>query len=79
MKKLKVTLMGWMAAIMLLVCACATPPEPYEYVPYNEIKPGPGLFTGEEGTLTIYRKAMSVEPEKDTGSEETQPLVLEQK
>jgi hypothetical protein len=79
MKKLKVTLMGWMVAIMLLVCACASTMEPFEYVPDNEIKPGSGLFTGEEGTLTIYRKAMSVEPEEDTGSEEAQPPVLEQK
>lgn len=40
--------------IWLLLSACATPPEPYEYKPSNELKPGPGIFTGEEGVLTIY-------------------------
>ena len=27
--------------------------EPYTYVPDHELKPGPGLVTGEAGALTI--------------------------
>jgi hypothetical protein len=72
MKGLKRKWIGCVVVLMLLVCACATPPEPYEYVPDNEIKPGPGLFTGEEGTLTIYRKATPVEPEENAKSDKKQ-------
>ena len=77
MKRSRRRLIGWVVVLMLLFCACATPPEPYEYVPDNEIKPGPGLFTGEEGSLTIYPKALPLEPGEDTGLEETQPPVPE--
>jgi len=27
--------------------------EPYTYVPDNELKPGPGLFSGEDGEFTL--------------------------
>jgi len=37
-----------------LMAGCATPPEPFEYQQSNELKPGPGIFTGEEGVYTIY-------------------------
>ena len=37
-----------------LLAGCATPPEPFEYQQSNELKPGPGIFTGEEGVYTIY-------------------------
>ena len=37
-----------------LLGGCATPPEPFHYQPDNELKPGPGLFTGEDGVYTIY-------------------------
>ena len=37
-----------------LLAGCATPPEPFHYQPDNELKPGPGLFTGEDGVYTIY-------------------------
>ena len=38
----------------LLVAGCATTPEPFHYQPDNELKPGPGILTGEEGVFTIY-------------------------
>jgi hypothetical protein len=38
----------------LLFGGCATPPEPFDYQADNELKPGPGLITGEEGAFTIY-------------------------
>jgi len=37
-----------------LLAGCATPPEPFEYHQSNELKPGPGIFTGKEGVYTIY-------------------------
>ena len=40
-------------AVWLLV-GCATPPEPFKYQQNNELKPGPGIITGEEGVYTIY-------------------------
>jgi hypothetical protein len=33
---------------------CASSPEPFDYQQSNELKPGPGLLTGEEGVYTIY-------------------------
>ncbi len=27
--------------------------EPYQYQPDNELKPGPGLFSGEDGEFTL--------------------------
>jgi hypothetical protein len=41
-------------ASALLVAGCATSPEPFEYQQNNELKPGPGIFTGEDGVYTIY-------------------------
>jgi hypothetical protein len=40
--------------LCLVLGACATPPEPYEYRSSNDIKPGPGLFSGEDGRFTLY-------------------------
>lgn len=37
-----------------LLAGCATPPEPFQYEQSNELKPGPGIFTGEDGVYTIY-------------------------
>jgi hypothetical protein len=42
------------AATALLLAACAAPPAPFVYRPSNDIKPGPGLFSGADGVLTIY-------------------------
>ena len=38
------------AGLMLAGCGG----EPYTYVPGHELKPGPGLVTGEAGELTIF-------------------------
>ena len=37
-----------------LLAGCVTPPQPFHYQPDNELKPGPGLFTGAGGVYTIY-------------------------
>ena len=41
-------------AAFLVLAACASSPEPFDYQQNNELKPGPGIFTGEEGVYTIY-------------------------
>ncbi len=43
------------AGLMLAGCGG----EPYTYVPDHELKPGPGLVTGEAGALTIFGSAGS--------------------
>jgi hypothetical protein len=50
--------------LALLVAGCATPPEPFEYQQNNELKPGPGILTGEEGAFTIYGEPAPAKKEK---------------
>lgn len=61
MQKLKRSLILGGVGMWLLLAACATPPEPFEYKQSNDLKPGPGLFTGEEGTFTIYGRPKPAE------------------
>ncbi len=35
----------------LLLCGCGG--EPYSYTPENELKPGPGLLSGEDGEFNL--------------------------
>ena len=39
--------------LMIVVSACASM-EPFEYRSDNEVKEGPGLFTGKKGALVIF-------------------------
>lgn len=43
------------AAGVAVLAACAGG-ESFDYVPSTEIKEGPGLFSGEDGVIVIYRK-----------------------
>ena len=56
LKKYNIMLTGVLGALLVLG-ACAHS-EPFAYESYNEVKPGPGVFTGEKGTWTIYRQEM---------------------
>lgn len=38
-----------------LMAACGEI-KPFEYRPTDEIKQGPGLFSGEDGEFTLYRR-----------------------
>jgi hypothetical protein len=40
------------AALLLTACAA----EPFDYTPADEIPPGPGLLSGEDGEFVIYRR-----------------------
>ena len=46
----------WLALLLcgLGLAACAG--EPFDYVPGDAIRPGPGLFSGEDGEFVIYRR-----------------------
>ena len=57
--------------LALLAAGCATPPEPFEYQQNNELKPGPGILTGEDGVFTIYGEptpAKKEEPKPEDAS-----------
>ena len=74
-KKYNIMLTGVLGALLILGACAHT--EPFEYESYNEVKPGPGVFTGEKGTWTIYRQEMPAEsqtaPEEETGTTKTEP------
>ena len=57
------------ALLGLSMCysGCATAPEPYDYQPANEMKPGPGLFSGKDGVFSLYEtpKTKDVDPEQE--------------
>lgn len=40
--------------LCLALGACATTPEPFDYRSSNDLKPGPGLFSGPDGRFTLY-------------------------
>jgi len=54
-----------------LLVGCATPPQPFDYQPDNELKPGPGLFTGEAGVYTIH--GPQPQEEKEPAREQEAP------
>ena len=70
MKRLKRWLLPGGVALFLLI-GCATPPQPFEYQPDNELKPGPGIFTGEEGAFSIYGRPLAEPDEPALPGEET--------
>lgn len=57
-------------SVGLLLAGCGG--EPYTYVPEHELKPGPGLVTGEDGEFTIIetpldsKKQDEPDPSKQT-------------
>ena len=42
--------------MMLVIAGCAASPEPFEYHDDRDEKPGPGLFSGDEGGIVVYGK-----------------------
>ncbi len=42
------------AAFAAALAACSLG-EPVDYTPIDEIPPGPGLLSGEDGEFTLYR------------------------
>ena len=63
MSNFRTLLRGLVLGAAIGLASCATAPEPFEYHPDTEVKPGRGVFTGEEGTWTIYRVEEPAEAE----------------
>jgi hypothetical protein len=55
---------GLALGAVIFLASCGTTPEPFDFQA-NEIaiKPGRGVFTGEEGSWTIYRLEMPEDPQ----------------
>ncbi len=58
----------FLAAGAVLLClftwGCAG--EEYNYVDDGDLKPGPGLFSGEDGVFTLYGKTAPEQAEEST-------------
>ena len=54
-----------MFGLIFGMAACSASPEPFDYQPDNELKPGPGLFSGEKGGFIIFRSPEMTDPEED--------------
>jgi hypothetical protein len=54
--------MGLVLAVFVVfgVTGCASTPRPYTYHDDRDEKPGPGLFSGEEGGIVVYGKKKGV-------------------
>jgi hypothetical protein len=46
----------WLILLLggLALAACGG--EPFDYVPPDEMRPGPGVLSGEDGEFVIYRR-----------------------
>ena len=53
------------------LCGCGG--TDYNYVDTNEQKPGPGLFSGEDGVFTVVKKSSKTNEEGKEPAEKTAP------
>ena len=50
-----------MLGVVLFICGCGG--EQYTYESNNDLKTGPGLFSGEAGKITIFKQRKEQEQE----------------
>jgi len=50
-------------ALIVILSGCASSPQPFVYHDDRDEKPGPGLFSGEQGGFVVYGE--SVEEKTD--------------
>jgi hypothetical protein len=57
------------AALIAGIAGCASSPQPFDYHDDRDEKPGPGLFSGEEGGFVIYGEppAQAEDPGRNKG------------
>ncbi|MBC2713626.1 MAG: hypothetical protein HGJ94_22345 [Desulfosarcina sp.] len=51
---MKQTLLVMLAVLIIGVAGCASTPQPFEYHDDRDEKPGPGLFSGDDGGFVIH-------------------------
>jgi len=56
--------------LIFTLASCGTSREPYVYEPSHELKPGRGLFSGEDGVFTILDVGAKAEQEESGEAEE---------
>jgi hypothetical protein len=79
MKTLRKGLTVSAAVLLIGLNGCSTSPEPFEYESHRELKPGPGLFSGEDGYFTIYQKQAPLEAkEKDKNPKTREETISEE-
>ena len=78
MKKLWKGLIILAAVLLVGLNGCSTSPKPFEYETQRELKPGPGLISGEDGFFTIYQQQGSSEEKSDKGSETKEEAISEE-
>jgi hypothetical protein len=63
------------AVVGLFPWACTHAPKPFAYETNRELKPGPGLFSGEDGVFTIHgaSERPAASPSTDTEASERDP------
>ena len=59
--------------VAILLCGCASAPQPFEYHDDREDKPGPGLFSGDQGGFVIYGDPSEAETEEEKVQEASDP------
>jgi len=47
--------------------------EPFTYEPDNELKPGPGLFSGEDGEFNLIGSSKEQEKKTEEGTQQEEP------
>lgn len=50
----KIRSRAWVMAAMVGMAGCAASPAPFDYHDDRDEKPGPGLFSGDEGGYIIF-------------------------
>ena len=61
-----------MVAASLFFYACSN--KPIDYHPISEIREGPGLFSGEDGTFNIYKAGSDKNKRSAEGSQSDQKI-----
>jgi len=51
----RMTFKLWLVATVLALAGCGGGSQSFEYHAADDPPPGPGLFSGPDGTFTIYR------------------------
>ncbi len=57
--------------VMVGMAGCAASPEPFDYHDHKDEKPGPGLFSGDEGGYVIFGEPSKQNPDAEATPTDT--------